>query len=118
MTLTLPPGERVRFAPSRKGAQIIRAADGVEAGEVRYGSGAPGELIIEALVIAPAYRGYGLGSEAARLVVDDARESGVHTVRALAPGQIGLSVYFWTRMGFRPRHGEAPKEGIWFERRL
>lgn len=75
-------------------------------------------LVIQSLEIEPALRGYGLGSEAAGLVREAAeRES--RTLRAWAPGDNGLAVYFWIRMGLRPLPGDdGPEGGLWFERRV
>ena len=38
-------------------------------------------------------------------------------IKAWAPPDLGLAVYFWVRMGLSPLHGEGPDGGIWFERR-
>ena len=37
--------------------------------------------------------------------------AGVPLLRAWAPPHLGLSVYFWIRMGFSPLHGEGPEGG-------
>lgn len=114
-----PAGDRVAFAAGGPGAiALLRPSNGEEVGRLCYALPEPGILVIEALEVAPEFRGYGVGSEAAGLIVEGARSHGCTRVRALAPGRIGLSVYFWTRMGFRPLHGKAPAEGIWFERTL
>jgi GNAT superfamily N-acetyltransferase len=70
------------------------------------------------LVIEPAFRGYGAGSEAAHLLRDHAVAAGFQRLRAVAAADLGLSVYFWTRMGLHPLHGEGPHGGLWFERTL
>jgi GNAT superfamily N-acetyltransferase len=72
-------------------------------------------LRIERLCINPKGRGYGAGSEAARLLLDAAAGAGMRRVRAHAPPDLGLAVYFWIRMGLRPLHGDGPEGGIWFE---
>lgn len=76
-----------------------------------------GTLHIQSLVVDPEHRGYGAGSEAARLLVD-AMPASVERVTAWAPPEIGLAAYFWSRMGFRPVHGEGPDGGLLFERQL
>jgi hypothetical protein len=54
-------------------------------------------------------------------VADRGRAEGVkgNPSRALwAPPDLGLAVYFWSRMGLRPLNGPGPDGGIWFERVL
>ena len=75
-------------------------------------------LMIECLSIDEEARGYGLGSEAAHLLRDAALATGWSRLRAWAPADRGLAVYFWSRMGLRPLFGEHPGGGIWFERVL
>ena len=75
------------------------------------------ELIIRTLCIDSARRGYGAGTEAAQMLLEAARGK-ADTVRAWAPPDLGLAVYFWIRMGLQPLHGEGPEGGIWFERTL
>lgn len=75
-------------------------------------------LVIDALCINETERGYGLGSESARLLIAAAATGAWSRVRAPAPPDRGLAVYFWSRMGLHPRFGERPAGGIWFEREL
>ncbi len=70
-------------------------------------------LHIESLCVEKPHRGYGAGSEAARLLGDAA--ASLH-VTAWAPPDLGLAVYFWFRMGFHPVPGEGPNAGLLFER--
>jgi hypothetical protein len=94
---------------------LRRLDDGATAGELRT-SADGATLMIERLCVEEGLRGYGLGSEAAALV-RGAAETGPWTVlRAWAPPDRGLAVYFWCRMGLRPLHGEGPEGGMWFER--
>lgn len=111
-------GERVRLV-AENGARlgVIRTTDGVRIGEVML-SGDCTELVIDRLCIDTEHRSYGAGSETANLVIAAASKAGVDRLRAWAHPNLGLSVYFWTRMGFRPRHGEGPQGGIWFEREV
>ncbi len=72
---------------------------------------------IERLCIDEEARGYGAGSGAATALLRTlARRYDV--VRAWAPPDRGLAVYFWVRMGFRPVPGEGPDGGLWFEQVL
>lgn len=108
-------GTRARIVPGGDCATIVRIADGVDAGQLDIEADGSA-LFVRALVIAEAYRSYGLGSEAARLVREAAERGPWRTLRAWAPPDAGLAVYFWSRMGLRPLHGEGPDGGIWFER--
>jgi hypothetical protein len=84
---------------------LVRPGDGPAIGRVALrGDGAA--LVIEALCIDDALRGYGAGSEAARLLEAYARAGPWETLRAWAPPGLGLAVYFWSRMGLRPVFGE------------
>lgn len=75
-------------------------------------------LTIVSLCVHDALRGYGAGSAAARALVREAGAAGFATVRAWAPPDRGLAVYFWFRMGLRPLPGPGPDEGIWLQRDL
>ncbi|WBL35771.1 hypothetical protein O0235_13500 [Tepidiforma flava] len=113
-------GERVELVPD--GADrltVVRASSGETLGRVEVRGGlAHEELLIWELCIEPEHRGYGAGSEAARLLAGTAKSAGWASLRARAHPEYGLSVYFWIRMGFRPLHGEGPEGGIWFVRDL
>jgi hypothetical protein len=109
-------GERVRLTAAAPDVlAIIRIADDITVGSIIL-SEEPNGLRIERLCIEQEHRSYGAGSEAAYLLVTGARNNGIPRLRAWAHPNLGLSVYFWTRMGFSPRHGEGPEGGIWFER--
>ena len=75
-------------------------------------------LVIRELCIDAARRGLGAGSECARLIRGYAEAGRWRALRAWAPPDVGLAVYFWSRMGFRPLFGDGPDGGIWFERRF
>lgn len=77
-----------------------------------------GRLTIESLCIEVPHRGRGAGSSAARALIRAAREAGFATLRAWAPPDRGLAVYFWFRMGLHPLAGPGPDDGIWLERSL
>jgi GNAT superfamily N-acetyltransferase len=93
---------------------VVRVADGQRVGEVQL-EPAGDVLTVRRLCIEEHHRSYGAGSEAARLLVHAAQRAGYTVLRAWAHPSLGLSVYFWIRMGFSPRHGEGPEGGIWFE---
>lgn len=115
-SLTLPlTGDRVRLEGDGEGGVIVvRVADDFPVGRAAVTMD-PAGLTIDALCIDEAHRGHGYGSEAARLLVQAAGAAGL-TVRASAPPDRGLAVYFWVRMGLRPVPGEGPQGGLWFER--
>lgn len=111
-------GERFELLPGEAGAVTVRRlADLATVGAIALEREA-GVLTVRSLCIAGPHRSYGAGSEAAWLLVRAAREAGYGGLRAWAPPSRGLAAYFWIRMGFRPRHGEGPEGGIWFERSL
>ena len=125
--LTLPerlglPVQGLRFRLEASDAtgtelRVVRLADGEPVGRVIIEVDGP-TLIIASMHIDEALRGYGAGSEAARLLVRAAAAGGFPTVRAFAPGGNGLAVYFWFRMGLHPLHGAGPEGGIWLERKV
>jgi len=117
--LQLPlQGERVRLEPDGEGsARIIRLADSERTGHVFWEQHGDA-LFVRELCIDTPHRGFGLGSESARLLIQAAAEGGWRIVRAWAPPDLGLATYFWIRMGLCPRFGEGPDGGIWFERTL
>lgn len=98
-------------------AAIVRLADGEAVGVIELED--LGETLrIHRLCIFEAHRGYGLGTDVARALRLHAEGGPWVRMLAAAAPDLGLSVYFWTRMGFRPLHGEGPGGGIWFERVL
>ncbi len=110
-------GDRVRLERGVEGeVSIVRLRDGERVGRVVMEQ-ETGSLTIRALCVDAAQRSYGCGSEAGYLLVRAAEATGFGTIRAWAPPNLGLAVYFWFRMGFRPLHGEGPEGGIWLERR-
>jgi len=116
--LPLPiTGERFRLEGAKDTVTVVRLADGRPVGRIDLESAADG-LFVKALCIDEEHRSYGAGSEAAVLLNRACDAARAPVVRAWAPPDRGLAVYFWIRMGFRPLHGEGPDGGIWFERRL
>lgn len=115
--LALPAeGARFRLERGSSGVAVIRLTDGVAVGRMQLET-RDGGLFVRSLCIDAEHRGYGAGSEAATLLNRLCDEAKVPAVKAWAAPNLGLSVYFWIRMGFRPLHGEGPEGGIWFERR-
>ena len=112
------PGVRTRLELGSDGfGQVQLQADGRICGRFALG-GDDDVLAIDILCIDEAERGYGLGTEAAQLLRDGAAAGGWAVLRAWAPPDRGLAVYFWSRMGLHPLFGERPGGGIWFEREL
>ncbi|MCL4242015.1 MAG: hypothetical protein KJ048_11750 [Dehalococcoidia bacterium] len=112
-------GDRFALVPSGPDSLAVRRlADGKDVGTADVEADDGEALTIHRLCIAEADRSYGAGSEAAWLLVRATEVAGYVRLRAWAHPSLGLSVYFWIRMGFSPRHGEGPEGGIWFERRL
>jgi RimJ/RimL family protein N-acetyltransferase len=94
-----------RSVDSRSGGVLVieRVGDeGAPVGLVEY-EVRDGWLAIPFIVLAKAYRGWGYGSEAVRLLEDWAvRERVAERVRVGVPVRNGLGLYFWLRLGFRP----------------
>ena len=116
--LPVVEGSRVRleFESAADGA-VVRLGDGARVGRfvlVERGL----EVFVEELSIEPEHRGYGCGSEAARLLRRYAAAGSWARLTAWAPPDLGLAVYFWSRMGLRPLHGEGPNGGLSFVREL
>ena len=106
-------GARHRLEVTPGGAAIVRLSDDSVVGDVSF-SLAESNLAIVCISIAEGARGFGAGSEAIRLLLDAA--SGISTATAVAPPGLGLPVYFWSRMGFRPLFGTGEGRGLRFFR--
>jgi hypothetical protein len=118
--LPLPlAGSRVAIEASGTPGElrIRRFADGVIVGHATL-EPRVGELHIAELIIDEGHRGYGAGTEAARLLIDAAEAAGFERITAWAPPNLGLAAYFWHRMGLHALHGPGPGGGILFERLL
>lgn len=96
---------------------VRRCLDDLPIGSFQFEAHGP-TLFVQRLCIDADYRGYGAGTEAAHLLTDAASHAGFAAIRAWAPPDIGLAVYFWFRMGLRPLHGPGPNGGILLERLL
>ena len=97
--------------------RVIRLVDSTDVGALAV-SVEDGVVTIDSLCIEVEHRSYGAGSEAARLLSEAASAAGARKLRAWAHPNLGLSAYFWGRMGLHPLHGPGPEGGIWFERTL
>ena len=97
---------------------IVRVESGEAFGVLALAAESPATLDVLHLWVAPPLRGYGAGSEAAALLLIAATRSGFDAIHAWAHPGLGLSVYFWIRMGLHPLHGPGPNAGLRFERTL
>ncbi len=119
MTLPSPiEGMRVRLEfDSPLSGRLVRPGDGERVGAFALEERSS-ELFVRELTIDAGYRGYGCGSEAARLLRRHAASGTWLTLTAWAPPDLGLAVYFWSRMGLRPLFGPGPAGGLSFAREL
>ncbi|MCZ2111433.1 MAG: hypothetical protein LC118_18025 [Dehalococcoidia bacterium] len=116
MRLEFPvEGERVRLDERDGAICIVRRSDDCVVGHVEL-EGGEAAVTVRALCIDESYRSYGCGSETGFLLVSAARQAGYACLKAWAPPDRGLAVYFWFRMGLHPLHGEGPAGGIWLEK--
>jgi ribosomal protein S18 acetylase RimI-like enzyme len=114
--LSLPVATgRHRLEQAEHGIRIIRLSDSRAVGDVVVEM-AGGVIDVVSVCIDEDARGYGAGTDAVRLLLA-AASSGCRLATASAPPGNGLAVYFWSRMGFRPRFGKGPR-GLRFEREL
>ena len=110
-------GRRVilRAAEGEIGDRLViwRAEDDLEIGFVAYAVGIPddGWLTIAEIELDEKHRGWGYGSEAVRLLEEEAhRVNGARSFRADVEASNGLGLYFWLRLGYRPATEE---EAFW-----
>ena len=88
---------------------IVRPEDDQPIGMLEYETG-NGCLTVPFIALAKAYRGWGYGSEAVRLLEEWAvRERMAERFRTEVDVRNGLGLYFWLRLGYRPL--AAAKEG-------
>lgn len=65
-------------------------------------------LAIKFIALAKANRGWGYGSEAVRLLEEEAIRGAIaQRFRAEVDLRNGLGLYFWLRLGYRPDAGSA-----------
>jgi GNAT superfamily N-acetyltransferase len=96
-------------ALSNRVLTIEREGESEPIGIVEYET-AEGWLTVAFIALAKAYRGWGYGSEAVRLLEEWALCEGMaERFRTEVDVRIGLGLYFWLRLGYRPH--AAAKEG-------
>ena len=74
-----------------------------------------GWLTVTFIALAKAYRGWGYGSEAVRLLEGWASREGVaERFRAEVDARNGLGLYFWLRLGYRPAgwHADGGRDSM------
>jgi len=84
---------------------IARADDPAPVGLLDYRANSPGPrwLTVAFIALARGRRGWGLGSEAMRLLeAEAARRFGSRRFLAGVDPRNGLGLYFWLRLGYRP----------------
>ncbi len=93
----------LRVPEGRDGGRVaIADLEGAEVGWVDCGA-SDGLLEVRWIELGMEWRRHGLAAEAVRLLEDEAaRRWGVQGVRAEVPVGIGLALYFWLRLGYRP----------------
>ena len=95
------------LADAEGGAQVLvitRAGEDEPLGVVEYRvDGRRKALLVEYVGVSPSLRGFGLGSEAVRVVEAGAFERGkARRLEAEVGPEEGLALYFWLRLGCRP----------------
>ena len=109
--------EEVRAHSSRGLLAITRRDDDAPIGVLEYRVGYPAEgwLCVGFVAVEPPLRGLGFGSEAVRLLEEEALRRGrARRFCAEVPRGNGTGLYFWLRLGYRP---VGPGEDHWPGRR-
>jgi RimJ/RimL family protein N-acetyltransferase len=94
---------------------IVRPDSDEPIGLTEYHAGEPEDrwLTVTFIALAKAYRGWGYGSEAVRLLEEwAAREGLADGFRAEVDVRNGLGLYFWLRLGYRPGATEEGRGGL------
>lgn len=88
---------------------VLVADEGGAVGLVSYDAAGPGrEAHIRLLAVDPERRRLGFGGRAA-LALERRLRPSADQVCALVPARLGLALYFWLRLGYRPlTHAERP----------
>ena len=116
-------GPRVRLRPMRReDTHVVKALlperddgsgvlvicrtgdDDAPIGVLHYQPSQPSEggATITWVALAEGERRWGLGQDAVRLFEEVAGRHGVRAFRAQVPVSLGLALYFWLRLGYRP----------------
>jgi len=103
LPLSRGAGEGRSVSPQSGGVLVIRRIDeDAPIGIVEY-EAIGGWLTVQFIALAKAYRGWGYGSEAVRLLEEsEIREDLAERFRAEVAMRNGLGLYFWLRLGYRP----------------
>lgn len=104
---------------------VLVADEGGAVGLVSYEAAGPGraEARILLLAVDPERRRLGFGGRAA-LALERRLRPSADQVCALVPARLGLALYFWLRLGYRPlTHAERPppaqaRPSLWMVRSL
>jgi GNAT superfamily N-acetyltransferase len=106
-------------------SDVLQFSDEAGAAFVAYTIGAPRRNVarIDLIAVAPERRRLGIGGRAA-LTLERRLEKSVRQVYVSVPARIGLALYFWLRLGYRPltkaewpmAPGDAPS--TWLVREL
>ena len=113
----VPLDAEVRAHSSRGLLAITRRDDDAPIGVLEYRVGYPAEgwLCVGFVAVEPPLRGLGFGSEAVRLLEEEALRRGrARRFCAEVPRGNGTGLYFWLRLGYRP---VGPGEDHWPGRR-
>jgi len=108
-----------RTAVGREGALV---ADGCFLA-YELGSPQPEAASVQLLAVAPGRRRLGTGSLAA-LALEKRLRPSASSIYVLVPAQLGLALYFWLRLGYRPltqaEWPARPERGpaVWMVRQL
>lgn len=102
------------LAPGGRGREVLvatRVGDDEPVAVVHYRVQGP-RLVFERVVEAPEARGLGYGLEAARMIEEEARRRGLaQRFESEIRLEEGLALYFWLRLGYRPRGWPSRKRG-------
>jgi GNAT superfamily N-acetyltransferase len=103
LPLSRGAGEGRSVDPLSNGVLVIeREGESEPIGIVEH-EATDGWLTVQFIALAKAYRGWGYGSEAVRLLEEWAPREGIAgRFRADVPVRNGLGLYFWLRLGYRP----------------
>jgi GNAT superfamily N-acetyltransferase len=82
---------------------LLVAVDGEPAGvlQVETGAPTPDAALVRALLVAPERRRLGIGGRAA-LALERRLARKAKRIFVVAPSELGLALYFWLRLGYRP----------------
>jgi hypothetical protein len=92
----------LRLPDDAGGRVLITDADGQEIGHIEAAVDGR-RLDVRWVEVEVGRRRWGLGMDAVRLLEEEvSRRWKVGEVRAVVPVEVGLGLYFWLRLGYRP----------------